>query len=556
MKAAAFKHWKRKQLKVYKRYSSKVTSKFKKKRNLTGKYVILLLKRKSKNAALLKFISQKHCNVEAAVIINRGIIRQTSSKFIIIADKNRKLLRNVEVTVRKSFKQEYEGICLNSRKTKRAFSSKLYSCSTCNHKFTRLKIFNEHALSHAKLESSDSERELVIDEDVMFVVDDQEETITSSPKETLSLEPDIRAEEYCCMVQNCQQKFETEEMLISHIGLQHNIRNEPFKCNKCDKSFNQESGLLEHEKVFHPITLNDPAKRERRKSIFIPTVEAINGIRSTEKNTCSKPTETKRVVSFNLYDSSNKKLFVCRICSASFSQRSVLDRHMSVFHISKLHYCFKCNVPYFSNRLLNHVKTAHPNTENEPGYIKMISNIESIAVHRCAFCIFTSPVRSIVIDHLKNEHYDEFEKEIVLDDEQASSPDSLENLILPETAKILSAKEEELRLKTKEKIKEKYQNTRKKGNDPTFKFRCARCLQSYATSTTMRKHSCSCLNSTMHSTISKNIPDFPDKEKSLTRITAKAQLDNQGFYVCPLCPHVFTCREMFDSHVLTGHSQT
>lgn len=578
MKTSAVKRWKRKQIQVNRRYSSKRTSKFKRKRNLSGKYVILLNKSKSRNAAILKFTSRSLCKVEGAVAISNSIIKQTSSRYIIVAEKHRKMLNSIEVIVKKSFREEYEGLCLKEnartkartkKRTKRMTPVKIYSCATCNHKFTNQKMYEQHVESHTRADSSsDSEAGLVIDDDVLLVLDDdnQDQTFESNPHATLNLESDHEAEieKFCCQMPNCKQKFDREEMLIVHIGMYHNVTYKAFKCNKCDDSFNRESGLIAHKKISHPIEIIsprtlEPAKRGRRKSTFIPTVEAVNGPQSSMGGSLPKSLintnhlrANKEVVSFNLYDSSKKKIFVCRICSSSFEQRIFLDRHVAVHHVSKLYYCYKCNVPFEMCRLLTHLKEFHPNQEHEAGYIDTISNLENIAVHRCAFCMYSSRERTLVLEHLKAEHYDEFEKEESVEEEQASSPDSLENLLLPETVKILSAREEQLLVKTQESQQRKYpQAPRRPMNDPSFKYRCARCQRRFAKSETLRQHACRRKEVPVAiSSPAQNHNPVPSKISQM-RLTVKSQIKN-GFFGCQLCPQVFTCREMFNHHVSTG----
>lgn len=579
MKTSAFKRWKRKQIKVNRRYSSnQIKSKFKRKRNLSGKFVILLNKRKSRNAAIIKFISRSLCKVEGAVAISNSIIKQTSSKYIIVAEKHRKMLRSIEVIVKKSFKEDYEGLCMKENakakdRTKKQTNImkpvKMYSCATCNHKFTNQKMYEQHVESHTQADSSsDSESELVIDDDVMLVLDEdnQEKIFKSNPNATeLNLKADHEAEieKFYCQMPNCKQKFDREEMLIVHIGMYHNVTYKAFKCNKCDDSYNRESGLIAHKKISHPIEIisprpKEPAKSGRRKSIFIPTVESINlpgpstsgSLPGSSVNT-NHLRANKEVVSFNRYDS-KKKNFICRICSSSFDQRIFLDRHVAVHHVSKLYYCYKCNVPFEMCRLLPHLKEYHPNREHEAGYIHTISNLENIAVHRCAFCKYSTRERTLVIEHLKAEHYDEFEKEESVEEEQVSSPDSLENLFLPETVKILSAKEEQLLVKAKESQQRKYPPApRRPMNDPSFKYRCARCQRRFAKSETLRQHACRGKEvPAVISSPAQNYNPVPSKISQM-RQTVKSQIKN-GFFGCQLCPQVFTCREMFNHHVSMG----
>lgn len=538
--------------------------KFKRKHDLSGKYAILLSESRTKYAAVLKFISRKLCKAKAAVTVSNNTIKQISPKFVISPRRNKKILRKIEVIVTKQFKAEYEGLrsaakTPSKERTKTISPIKIFSCTTCNHKFTSKPHFEAHVHTHKDLDSSsDSEGGLVIDDDVMLVLEDDSDDFPAHPAKILNLKEhpgEAKAEEFCCMVENCQKKFDSEQALVLHIGLCHIKDDRPFKCNKskCLDSFKRESGLIAHQRMCHPIELIppkslEPPKRGRRKSVFVPSPIDATALEPKNKSPVNSS------ITFKLYDSTKKTTFICRICSASFEQRTFLDRHISVHHIAKMYHCFKCMSAFTMIKLLEHIKIAHMDLVHDENYIRTISDVNSVASHRCAFCRYSSRIRSEVNEHMKDEHYDEFEKSENPEDDHASSPDSLENLLMPESARIISRKEEQLAKNQLMKVKTSLKK-RRPTNDPSFQFRCVRCQRRFAKSETLRRHTCYRHRKELPSSESPTLDQFNNHDTpktSQTRFTANSQMVN-GFFNCLLCPQVFTDRTMFAAHVSTGH---
>ena len=574
MKLSTTQRWKQLQHKPYGLRNRTLKLKIKKKRDLSGKYVILLNQKRNKYAALLKFISKTICKVKAAIVINNKIIKQISPKFIISPrKKSKKFLRKIEVIVSKRFKDEYEKLHSFAKKPSKEEMKvippiKIFSCTTCNHKFTSKKYFDEHQESHEQSQNnvntssgSESEGELMIDDDVMLVVGENSNSISPCPDFATSVKKDpneVEAEEFCCMMQNCGKKFDTEDLLVLHIGMYHNAKT--FKCNKCDNSFKREAGLIAHQRMVHPVEVIPPKmeapKRARRQSVFFQS--PVNG---TTQQTSNESPVSRNVV-FKPYNSSTKTKFMCRICSAKFAQRTFLDRHITVHHITKMYHCFKCGNSFTSIKLLDHLKVIHKDLVNDEKYIATISDVESISIHRCPFCRYSSRIRNQVNDHMKDEHYDEFEKSEHPEEDNASSPDSLDSLLLPESLKILNGKESKL-LAAKH-LKENMTKARRRANDPSFKYRCARCQRRFARPNTLHKHMCIRKEAEPSRSESPDLPaispppaistsnNLNNTSKAAGRFTAKSQMVN-GFFNCLLCPQVFTDRAMFTIHVSTGH---
>lgn len=631
--------------------------------------MILLNSLKSKNATILKFTSRRRCKAKFAVAISEGILRQTSKKWIIAPGRNQKVLRRSKVIVTKKFKKAYEDLCSRSvanvvatpSPNKRITPIKILSCNICNHKFTNKSYYDKHIAKHdEELDSSCSETELMIDDDVILVCEEGQNgtvqkqhpvilnlkkdpdepspiatqsevrepqlaaettpaptvetkkvpirkiprrlsTISISkykvnqkskvpdasavrkppqPKETI--QPQKVPERHVCMEPGCQEVFSSESLLIAHSVIGHpQIDDRKFKCNKCPEKYKRESSLLAHQRISHPVEIieplpMEPRKMTRRKSVYIPKEAASNGpipkarrksvyverpkspegvVYKSRTNFSLPKAPSTTPIKFQRYDST-KKTFVCRICSQTYDQRDHLDRHISVQHITRLYNCYKCEGKFQVNKLLPHFKLYHLSHVNDQKAISTFSNLNDFAVHCCGFCNYSSQVRSEVVVHMKNEHYEVYEKGEVHEEELASSPDSLEDLVTPESAKILETQEEEDDLLVEIEPK----NKRKPANDPSFKFRCARCFRRFSRQLSLKTHVCD-REKAVPSSVSPPVVPSPAQPAqqinvaqnlpttSFARIAPKLPMVN-GFFRCPQCPSVF-----FDKDRLNEHSE-
>lgn len=553
MKASLAQTWKRKQQRLNRKNSKKVTKKFKRKRDFRGKYFVLLSE--SKCAALLKFTSHKLCEALCAARVTSKSVKLISKKYILTARRNKKFLRQVEVIVSEKFKHELKSKLRDGmQQPEQNKIIKIFTCPICNHKFTNREQFRRHHHPEPGLNSTGSEGELLIDDDVMLIPDDPRGF--KSPdrkhiKHNLKPDPDEpKAEKFYCLMDNCGKSFDKEDNLILHIGMLHNKQHEGFECPKCGDRFSKESVLQTHQRLSHPVEiiapLPLPSKLGRKTTQCKVSPDTIEKV----VNNKLEAVQIEKIV-FRRYDS-YKSTFVCRFCSVTFEQRPHLDRHMTVMHIVKVFNCYKCGVPYAKKMLLlNHLRSAHLSQVNDPGYIASISDLDSVAQHRCAFCFYSSENRSQVDTHMLSEHYDQFEKNEDHDEEQhSSSPDSLENLLLPESAQLLGNQDDELLHEIPERSSMAHATKRRRpANDPSFKFRCVRCGRRFARQKSLRHHECTRTAVLVNGSTSCN-----SSSSSPTKRT-NSQMVN-GFYNCLLCPQVFTDKEIFSRHVSKSHSSS
>lgn len=568
----------------------------KKKRDLSGKFVILLNSESRKVGALLKFVSQKTCKVVSSITIKKCDLKQTSRKFIISPKRNKRLLNTIKVIVNLEFQRRYEQIVekvskenekraknkLKATKTKAAIPPtkptfpvlstpvkaqiiqepkkitpiKIFNCLLCNHKFTKRSVFEEHLKTHkTRRDSSGSDNELLIDDDVMYVIEPENPQLPHKPQGELKSEPsDPTPEKFVCMTGYCQMHFDNEQALIAHIGIHHD-RVEPskFMCEKCPVTFHQKSGLIAHCRLSHAVAYNpeleegDPevTPKARRKSMYVSDPSKLSPKISQQVfSPLGAATSSNGKITFGRFNSMHRKNFVCRICSISFQQRQLLDRHVTAQHISKLYYCYKCTTPFPIQGLIVHLRSMHQDCATEQEFVDTLADVESVAMYRCAFCQFGSRIWMRVETHLRFEHYEEYEK-CEDRDQQVSSSDSLEELLLPETAKIIADTESELKKIEQEKRK------RRPLNDPSFKFRCVRCQRRFLKSCTLRKHSCSrseriLIPIKQHSELPKVVP-------KISKATGSELVVMNGFHRCPRCPQVFTDQINFQKHVTEAH---
>lgn len=252
---------------------------------------------------------------------------------------------------------------------------------------------------------------------------------------------------------------------------------------------------------------------------------------------------------YQRFDSRMKTEFKCKICSTSFSNRKYLNRHVTTLHLSTVYRCFQCNVP-FNNKLhlLRHLQAAHLKYKDEHGYIATIKNVESVAYFQCCFCKYSSKIKSKVEEHMNNEHYEDFEKNDTLEESVSSSPDSLDELLLPETRALRRQDEFDEEDLLQELIPKDNNKKRKPANDPSFKYRCARCLRRFSRSSWLKKHPCTLTSVTTGT----NVSEEPVHKLKKQRLSFQVN----GFLRCTKdkCSRlVFTDRKQYDLHMETEH---
>jgi hypothetical protein len=228
---------------------------------------------------------------------------------------------------------------------------------------------------------------------------------------------------------------------------------------------------------------------------------------------------------------SGKKELWCSMCSACYSDRSFLDRHVISLHILARFRCYKCKaLTGFKKCLLEHVESQHSNFCNDLEYQNTLTNACNYLIYQCCFCKYISNQRHTVINHLMEEHYDEFEREEVneLRDSHSESPDSLSELLIPESL-----------IKFREKVAKEVSLQSTNSNDQTLEFRCVRCLKRFSEKVWLILHVCK-----------------PKRKNVAVERRPNLNVVN-GFFHCthPKCSQVFTKLNLFKEHTNLHHSQ-
>jgi hypothetical protein len=572
----------------------------KRKQNAKRKFCLLTSERSESleiPSLVVKFTGRNVCRAMWAVAVSKSTRKIIKKKSVIRWDRDKKTLKNVEVVVPKKFKEKYlrawmrlaasvsreeikrekhdpveeETKTIECKKSEfspvmvkvslvnksgnkvevtsirkdtevpsinpKPSPIKLFDCKICNYKFTSRKLFDEHRHEQDADTDSDEEKEMVIDDDVELVLNNSfgdEDTNESH----LRLEEEEDQVLFCCMVDECGKIFEEENKLKEHIAIDHKPKK--FTCHHCNVVFAKEVQFKAHMRIAHAYNGNPK-----------PHFFTMSPPPSTSAGPSTSSTSTS-VMKFMRYDSKPSKVFICSLCSAKFQDRSTLDRHVVVHHITKIYFCYKCHGAYAKTNLLNHLKNAHMSSVNDVGYIQTIADTENVASHRCAFCSFTSKNRPRVRDHMNDEHYDLYDKDDLKEtneDEEnhSSSPDSLENIFTMEPAVISAPLEDD----PEDLLVACPIRKRRRPNDPSFKFRCVRCQRRFSRPSNLRDHVC---------TEKLVVKVTPEPEKPWTdpwpkRMSTKEQLMN-GFYNCKSCPQVFTDKSMFNFHVAQNHSES
>lgn len=275
------------------------------------------------------------------------------------------------------------------------------------------------------------------------------------------------------------------------------------------------------------------------------SLSSASSFSSISNQSATKSPENDNKIKYQRFDSSFKTEFSCRMCSTTFNERSFLNRHLTNMHLSRVYKCYKCNVPFNKKlQLTKHLHAAHLKYKDEDGFIASISNLESVGYFQCCFCKYSSKLRDKVAEHMTNEHYEDFEKGDGRDESISSSPDSLEELLLPETRALKDNDElyeEDLLQEMEPKEKNLNKKIKKPANDPSFRYRCARCHKRFSRSSWLKKHPCTGINI-------KSEPEQVAKKPRLSYLV-------NGFLRCnnKSCSKVFTDRSLYDHHVKTAH---
>lgn len=267
MEASLARTWKRKQRKLNRKNSKKAMKKFKPRRDIRGKYFLLLSK--SKYVALLKFTSQKMCEALCVVRMSKKLVKLMSKKYVLSVRRNKKFLRQVRVIVSEKLqddlKSKFRDEAPQPPMEKEVGSSKAYQCPQCGSSFSGRGKLTRHMVVHSKLRSykctycskdykrSDTLRRHQQSVHAVNLITDVKRFICQECKATFTSLGHLRVHIESKHDVNHQQKqqqsprnFKSQE--TSYILVDGKMR---LVCMMCNKSFSRKQHLRRHMNNLH-----------------------------------------------------------------------------------------------------------------------------------------------------------------------------------------------------------------------------------------------------------------------------------------------------------------
>ena len=139
-----------------------------------------------------------------------------------------------------------------------------------------------------------------------------------------------------CFWPKCHYKSKVKRNLETHKLIHKNAKQ--FKCNECNKKFNQSSGLKKHNSLIH--------SNERKYKC----------------NECNKRFNRKYYLKSHRLIHSNERQFVCdwSQCGQRFKTNSNLNRHKRIVHLKERPFeCNECQKKFFYKTDLEIHKRIH-----------------------------------------------------------------------------------------------------------------------------------------------------------------------------------------------------
>uniref|UniRef100_A0A182SYR4 C2H2-type domain-containing protein n=1 Tax=Anopheles maculatus TaxID=74869 RepID=A0A182SYR4_9DIPT len=160
--------------------------------------------------------------------------------------------------------------------------------------------------------------------------------------------------------EHCDRAFEDRSKLVSH----ENLRGRPYQCELCCHSFNKQDYLTNHQRRVHwremgleRLRVAEPRNGWNRKGI-------------------PKPKRSKNELQTGFVDLGVKQ-FKCDICEREFATKAPMLRHMKVHEIGREMACVVCGAVYYKKVDLEiHQSKVHPRHESVAGKVKPIYSCE------------------------------------------------------------------------------------------------------------------------------------------------------------------------------------
>ena len=172
------------------------------------------------------------------------------------------------------------------------------------------------------------------------------------------------------------------ESQAGNVGEHGGSGEQVFKCNKCDKSFNEKEELNKHRRTHLPekrFECNQCGKCFRHKGNLNQHKITHTGIKAFKCNYCNRCFGHKGHLNEHKRIHTGERPFKCNQCNRSFSRAGILQQHKLTHSGEKPFNCNQCSKSFNRQGLLNqHLKTHL--AEIRAGIVLLPSTIERLTM--------------------------------------------------------------------------------------------------------------------------------------------------------------------------------